>query len=563
MGPIASLPASAAGEAKAAPTAAEAAEEEAPARKKKAMPSIEELADEYFPGEVADAAPRRLFRLTRDQLDMTVKWLLPRHYQLSVKETMAKDPLQTNYEFAELLSLNDANLSPLRKWIAEIAARVRKDPAGIIDCPAPAAGGTADVECLKREAERFVLRAFRGDVMGEKTLARLSGFFVDGVKASGQAKATGDLVEATLNSPEFLFRKELITGKRGQLAPTQLLAALTYTMADVPPQKLGLEPSEAVLHLQPGDNGARDNTVKSILASPDAREKLVRFLKAWLEIKEPAEFRISQQAYPEFTPKLAQAMADETDRFLRQQLSKPRPSLKDITQSSETFVSKALEGIYETKPADAAGSKPVQLDPARRLGIFTQPAVLASHSGPVGTQPIKRGVFWVRKVMCRDLDPPPQGLDISLYESEATTERKRIEQSTNKTACIGCHKIIDPFGFAFESYDAIGRWREKDNGFPVDTSIKIDFLDEPTASTNTPVEALRVLTSSVMFKQCFVRQAFRFYMGRKEEPTDDRILKRMFLQFAANDDQDILQLVATLAAADPVVRRQQRSSEAK
>jgi hypothetical protein len=502
----------------------------------------------YFPDEDKGVSPKRIFRLTRDQIDATVRGLLPGYVTQSIKEVMPKDPLQTNYEYAELLSFNAANHGVLSQWIGDIAARVRKSPAGVIDCKASANSS----DCLKTQARAFVVKAFRGDVANDK-IEQITAFYLQGVARAGFEQATGDLVEVVLSSPHFLFRKEIDINRRGRLSPAQHLQALSYTIADAPPDTLGLASQDALQYLQ--TEPATYKTIDRIVASPQSREKLVRFFKAWLEIKEPGEFRISKEVFPEFDARLAQAMLEETDRFLRAQLSKPSPKLGDITQSQQSFVSKPLETIYGTRSADPAGNRPVGLDPSQRFGIFSQPAVLASHSGPTGTQPIKRGVFWVRKVMCMELLPPPQGLDISLYETAPTTERKRIEQSTRQSACAGCHKIIDPFGFFQESYDPLGRWRTEDNGFAVDTSILIDFLDEDPASTNGPVEALRTLTSSLMFKQCFVRQMFRFYMGRQEEPSDDPLLRRMFVGLAGDETQDILKLVGTLAASDRLGQR--------
>ncbi|NOU07730.1 MAG: DUF1588 domain-containing protein, partial [Hyphomicrobiaceae bacterium] len=168
--------------------------------------------------------------------------------------------------------------------------------------------------------------------------------------------------------------------------------------------------------------------------------------------------------------------------------------------------------------------------------------------------PVKRGVFWVRKVMCMELDPPPPGVNTTIYETPHTTERQRIEQVTNQTACMGCHKSIDPFGFFQENYDALGRWRMTDNGHPIDSRVTVDFLDEGAMTTADPTEALRVFTNSLMFKQCFVRQMFRYYMGRSEDDTDDPLLRRMFVQVARNDD--LLELVRMLASSDRIGRRQ-------
>ena len=138
-------------------------------------PKLYATARAYFPADAGAAAPKRIFRLTRDQLDATVATLLPGYFPGSIKATMARDPLQTNYEYAELLSLNAANLGALTAWVGEIAARVRKNPSGVVDC----ARVNNSEACLKTEARRFVERALRGDVTEEK-LDRLVKFYLDG-----------------------------------------------------------------------------------------------------------------------------------------------------------------------------------------------------------------------------------------------------------------------------------------------------------------------------------------------------------------------------------------------
>jgi Protein of unknown function (DUF1588)/Protein of unknown function (DUF1592)/Protein of unknown function (DUF1595)/Protein of unknown function (DUF1585) len=519
------------------------------AKSRAADAALQAAATAYFPSDTATVSAKRIFRLTREQIDSTVSSLLPGYFTQSVKAVMAKDPLQTNYEYAEILSFNAANFGSLAKWIGDIASRVRTKPGGVIDC----AGEKPTDDCLKSASRDFVIRAFRGDVT-ETRIERISAFYRSGVQSVGFAQATGDLVEVVLNSPDFLFRKEIDVSATGRLSPAQLLEAVTYTTTDQPPEALKLQSHKAADYLRTGKDAG--STIQSIVASPQAREKLVRFFKAWLEIKEPGEFTISQQAFPEFDAKLATAMTDETNRFLRTQLGKPSPRLTDITQAPQSFASKALEPIYGTRSADAAAGATTTLDPSQRLGIFSQPAVLASHSGPTSTQPIKRGVFWVRKVMCMEMESPPKEISAAAYASTQPTERKRVEQLTGQSACIGCHKVINPFGFFQEGYDALGRWRTTENGHPIDTSVLIDFLDEEPTKAAGPVEALKTLTNSLMFKQCFVRQMFRYYMGRREEPSDDSLLRRMFVTFAKDDTQDILGMVYLLSSSDRIVKRQ-------
>ena len=107
-------------------------------------------------------------------------------------------------------------------------------------------------------------------------------------------------------------------------------------------------------------------TVDRLLATPEARAKLMRFFISWLEVKEPDDFTIAPSVFPEFTPALAAAMVDEAKAFLNAQLSKAAPTLKDVTQSTQSFVSDALASIYGV--AAGGTSKLTALDPKQRLG---------------------------------------------------------------------------------------------------------------------------------------------------------------------------------------------------
>jgi hypothetical protein len=290
-----------------------------------------------------------------------------------------------------------------------------------------------------------------------------------------------------------------------------------------------------------------------VLASPEARAKLLRFFVAWLEVKEPDEFAIATSVFPEFTPAVAAAVVNETKTFLERQLSGLAPKMKDVTESTQSFVSSAAAFIYG-KPAPSTPGF-MELDPAQRVGIFTQPAVLASHSGPTTSRLVKRGVFFTRKVMCLPLGSPPPDIDTTVPPTAGATERQRIETVTAQPTCAGCHGYINPFGFTLENFDAIGRWRTTDEGKPVDPSISVGFFDEGKLTVSSPVEALKAFTRSLRFQQCFARQLFRFYTGRDETAGDDPLLRQMFFDFANGNKQDIIGMLRTLAGSPTFSRR--------
>jgi hypothetical protein len=509
-------------------------------------PTLTQIAAQYFPGQAVTNAKKRVFRLTRTQLDITTKTLLPQHVTTTAAATLPRDPLQTNYEYADNLGYNPANFTPYTNWVTQIANSVKAAPASVIDC-APAGNSPA---CLADQAKKFVSKAFRGAAT-DATLTRYADFFSASVATFGAPTAIGELVDLTLTSPSYVFRDEVLTDTAQLLLPAQQLQHVTYTLTDAPPETVGLSSATPNSYLQ--TPAQLEKTIDQVLASREARAKLLRFFVAWLEVKEPDEFTIAPSVFPEFTPEVAAAVVNETKTFLERQLSTLAPKMKDVTESTEAFVSSAGAFIYG-KAAPPPGTF-MGLDPTQRIGIFTQPAVLASHSGPTTSRLVKRGVFFTRKVMCLPLGAPPPDIDTTVPPTAGTTERQRIETVTAQAKCAGCHGYINPFGFALENFDAIGRWRTMDEGKPIDPSIAVGFFDEGKLTVSSPVEALKAFTRSLRFQQCFARQLFRFYTGRDEATGDDPLLRQMFFDFANGNKQDILGMLRTLASSPSFSRR--------
>jgi hypothetical protein len=501
------------------------------------------LAATYFPSTPEMMSPARVRRLTRTQLQLTVDSLFPSLAMPQLAEVMPRDPTELNYDYSDNLSFSRANFTPYTGWATLVAARV-KQAAGVIDCP----DAGASMACQTR-AKALVARAFRGTT-SPATSDAFARLLADGVPSVGAATATADMVDVLLGSPHFTFNAEL-PGPAGKLSDAQYLQNLTYTLADVPPESVALSSVNPAQHV-----ASVEQTVDALLASPKAREKLARFFTAWLEVKTPAEINLASSVYPEFTPEVANAAVEEVNAFLKLHLSGARPQLRTLTQATQSIVTPALAPIYGPSQATSRNGQPVSLDSTQRLGLFTLPAVLASHSGPTTTRLVKRGVFFTRKVMCLPLGNPPPGTDTTAPTHLGNTERDRVEVATQPGMCMGCHTYINPFGFMQESYEATGKWRTLDEGHVINSAVSMDFLDEGRLDARTPVEALKGITESMRFKQCFVRQMFRYYMGRDERPGDNRVLHQMLTTFVQNDSQDILGALKVLALSHELSHRE-------
>lgn len=509
--------------------------------------TAEAAALKYFPELSVTRPAKRTFRLTRDQLDATVKSVFPAYTLDALKSTLPPDPTITNYEFAEVLKFTNSNFIPLDAWLTKLVSQVKANPYGVVDCRA----SNNSQGCLSTQARSFITKAYRADVTEQKITEFLN-FYTTSVASVGIEEATADLVDVVVSSPQFLFREEFEVNSSSSLVPAEHLQLLTYTFADAPAEKLGLNSSTATTHLQATNKEA---TINSILLSSSGREKLSRFVLAWLEVKEAADYSISTTIYPEFTPAVATSAVTETKRFLASVSNKAAPSLKDLTHAKQSYIDANMARIYGVTTPDNSGNTLVTLNPNERLGIFSQAAVIASHSGPDSSRLVKRGAFFARKVLCIPIEGTPPNVNTNLPTGNSMTQRQKVESVTNNSSCLGCHSTLNPMGSFQENYSASGKWRTLDNGLPIDASISYNDLDEGILNSNNPIETIDQLTTSMMFKQCFIRQMFRFYMGRNETKDDDQLLKAMFLGFTANDSQDILAPLKILANAARTTQR--------
>ena len=328
---------------------------------KAANPDLFAIASKYFPSTDGAMATKRMVRLTRTQLDLTTKTLLPAHVKTAAMAALPPDPLQTNYEYAANLSFTPANFTPYTKWVEGITASVRANPASVIDCAASSNG----TPCLQTAAKAFVGRAVRG-TLSDAQLTRYADMLTTGVTAGGPPRRRRGSGRRHAQLAELRLPRRGADGRVGDAAARAAAAADELHAGRRAAGDGG--PVVRRARRQPRRRPTPSRmTVDRLLATPEARAKLMRFFVSWLEVKEPAEFTIAPSVFPEFTPALAAAMVEEAKAFLTAQLSKAAPTLKDVTQSTQSFVSDALASIYGVsrgrhQQADAAGSEAAARD---------------------------------------------------------------------------------------------------------------------------------------------------------------------------------------------------------
>ena len=287
-----------------------------------------------------------------------------------------------------------------------------------------------------------------------------------------------------------------------------------------------------------------------MLEDPRIRGLATEFAAQWVGIRGFDQHdEKNEKLYPEFAG-LRSAMYEESVRFFEHAFGNNARVL-DLLDADYTFVNSRLAGFYGFPgSADRRGSSELdvaggssgwwRVDGVKRRGrggILGMASLLSKQSGASRTSPVLRGNWVVETLLGEKLPKPPAGVPIlpdSETDTNGLTVRQLVEKHRQVAACAVCHDRIDPFGFALEGFDAIGRSRQKDlAGRPIDTSVVL-----PDGSRFGGIGGLRnyLLTKRRdQFSRHFCRKLLGFALGRSVELSDRPLLDRIQDDLKAND----------------------------
>ena len=307
--------------------------------------------------------------------------------------------------------------------------------------------------------------------------------------------------------------------------------------------------------------------VKRMLADPKSAALVENFAAQWLKLRSLSKFEVDAKAFPEFETKIALRGTDkwaplrndmlaETTLFLGALIQEDR-SVLELIDSDFTFLNGHLARHYnirDTKgnpirdpsgkefksPANPGEPIPedafvrVQLKGTGRGGILTQASVLTLTSLPSRTSPVVRGAWILDRIL--GTPPPPPPPDVPALEEnkkvEGTSLRQRLEQHRANVACAACHARIDPLGFAFENFDAIGRFRDKVDKEPIDVSAEL-----PGGRKFKGAGELKtiLLEQKKLFALNLAEKMFIYAVGRNTEFYDVPVLDDVVMNLEKND----------------------------
>lgn len=487
-----------------------------------------------------------LRRLNRTELLNTLADLFPA-ITIPALELAADKPKDLFGNNVDTQEPTDVYVESHYKATVTVAEAVVANLEGVTGCTL--GDDLARQACADAWVPALLRRAYRRPVADAEVARYLDVFLPEQWSAADFDTAMKLMVVAVLNSPSFLYRAEF--GAEGSdpaatmpLRGEELAVRLSYFLwQTMPDEALVIAAESGVLDTAAG----LEAEARRLISDPRARAAIADFHRQWLGLDGLKNVERDAALFPDWNPAIAPVMAESLRRYVEYAFWDGEGTLDSMLLDPIAFANSALAPIYGVQAASDE-LELVSLDGAQRAGLLTQPALMASMAHPRFDAPIKRGVYVVDRFMCVGLGaPPPNVPDIPPDEDQGgpKTTRQRIEETHVQESCKSCHTLIDGVGFAFNKYDAIGKWRLTENGLPVDATGALDNVAGITAKFDGALELSQLLADSPEVERCFSRQVFRFAQGRHEGAGDQCALDEA-LAAAGGDMQELMvQLVLT------------------
>jgi hypothetical protein len=407
---------------------------------------------------------------------------------------------------------------------------------------------------------RFASRAFRRPVTRAE-IARLGGLGEQAWQRGENFEAgLGLALQAVLVSPHFLYRGELQAEpdnpKSVQTVNEYALASrLSYFLwSTMPDEELFKEAGRSTLrkNLEP--------QVRRMLKDAKARALVDNFAGQWLQLRNLATMTPDPKTFKDFDEPLREAMRRETELLFEYVMHEDRSVLEFLT-ADYTFANERLAKHYGLKDVLGQEFQRVSLGSTPRRGVLTHASVLALTSNPTRTSPVKRGKWVLDNLLNAPPPPPPPDVPELKEGKELTgTLRQRMEQHRSDALCASCHARMDPIGFAFENFDGIGAWRDKEGEHEIDASGEL--LTGETFKDASEFLSMLSTEKKDRFVRALADKMLTYALGRGLEYYDKCALDEIANGMAKNDHK-FSALVLRIVKSTPFQKRRGDANGAK
>lgn len=365
------------------------------------------------------------------------------------------------------------------------------------------------------------------------------------------------MLKAVLVSPQFLFITPSKDAPKGEkivpLDDYQLASRLSYLLwATMPDAELSKLADEGKLH-EPDVLKAQ---TKRLLADKRSRALFDGFGAQWLGLNTLATKTFDAQKFPQMTPELRTAMYDEARLFFESIVRENR-SVVTFVSADYTFLNRTLATIYGLeKKISGSELQKVSLTDANRGGILGMPGILATTSFATRTSAVNRGVWVLEQVLGQHVPPAPPNVPALEKQDQKKvanlTLRQRTELHRTNAVCANCHKILDPIGFGLENFDAIGRWRDKD-----ESGGAIDAVGElPGGKRFTSPKELKAIIAARQddLARNLTEKLLAYALCRQLDGYDHILVDQM-LKIIAADGYKMQTLISEIVTSYPFLNR--------
>jgi hypothetical protein len=433
-----------------------------------------------------------------------------------------------------------------REWTEAVAKGALQVSAMVGPGLLGLAGTKADApdrgEKLKAFSLRFAQMAYRRPLTEEQK-ADLSKIY-EGAAPEVAAKRAFIF---TLSNPAFLYPG---IGPQDDYAVASRLA---LTLWDSVPDVALLKAAAAG---QLKDAAQVRTHAQRMMKDPRAKAKLRDFLHHWLHVEEGAEIAKDQKEYPGFDQGVVMDLRTSLDLFAESIVWSEQSDYRQLLLSDTILMNDRLAKFYGQKVESGAGFQPVKMDADQRAGVLTHPFVLATFSYTKSSSPIHRGVFVTRNILGRMLKPPPMAIAFMDDKFDPSlTMREKVAELTSKPACMSCHVTINPLGFSFERFDAVGRVRATDNKKPVNPVSDYATSDGNVIKLTGARDVAIHAAESLAGQTGFVRNLFQELVKQPPAAYSPELLGQLTEKFRADKFhvRNLAIEVAVVAALRPTV----------
>ena len=337
-----------------------------------------------------------------------------------------------------------------------------------------------------------------------------------------------------LASAPFLFRIEhepaVAPGTPYRLSDLEIASRLSFFLwSSIPDDEL----LEVASRGQLRNPAVLERQVRRMLADPRAQALVVNFAGQWLQLRNLRASSPDQNEFPDFDDNLRQAFRRETELLFDSIIREDRNVL-DLMTADYTFVNERLARHYGIPSVYGSQFRRVPVTDETRKGLLGKGAILLVTSQPNRTSPVVRGKWILENLL--GTPPPTPPANVPPLEEAASgkprTLREQMEAHRANPVCAACHKIMDPLGFALENFDAVGAWRTRDAGAPIDASGQL--------TDGTPVDGVVTLRQALLkrpevFVGTITEKLLTYALGRGLAYFDEPAVRRIVRQAAPQD----------------------------